>query len=128
MEGICRFADDKEYGPCEGSIMQLNDNAGRTIDCERHARLITAWIEVTRGQTVGRPLHKFWDNLDADTMQEFEKKMVAVSLDSYIPYVPRLTPHAADGLPRPAKMSYSLRMKSHPQRRVAQVAAANASR
>jgi hypothetical protein len=96
MEGICRFADDKEYGPCEGPVMQLNDNPGTTFDCERHARLITAWIEVTRGQKVGRPLHKFWDSLDADAMQELEQKMKTVSLDSYIPYVPRLTQRRAD--------------------------------
>lgn len=96
MEGICRFANDKEYGPCEGPIMQLNDNAGRTIDCERHARLITAWVEVTRGQKVTYPLHKFWASLDADAMREFEKKMATVSPDSYIPYVPRLTQRALD--------------------------------
>jgi hypothetical protein len=94
MNAVCKLADDTNlfgelFGPCEGPMLRLNDSSKRnvTIYCERHARMVEAWVEQTRGRNSG-PIFQFLGSLDAEGREKFEAKMKIVILDSFIPYVP----------------------------------------
>jgi hypothetical protein len=87
MNGVCKFADG-DYGPCQGPMLQLNDNPGDTHYCEHHARFVTAWV---KSKKEPGPIWKFLDSLDAAGWEAFRAKMETVSLDDFIPYVPRKT-------------------------------------
>lgn len=91
---MCKLADDI-YGPCEGPMLRLNDNAriNVTVYCERHARMVTAWVQ-TAGWRDVRPIFQWLRGLNADGKKKLEETMQAVVLDSFIPYVPEPKPLA----------------------------------
>lgn len=86
--GICKFAKDDYGGPCKGPLLELNDNSvGDTVYCEYHARVVTAWAQ-THNKKLG-PIWNFLNSLGPDGWKWFREKVETVSLNSFIPYVPR---------------------------------------
>jgi hypothetical protein len=90
MNGVCKFAEDNYGGPCKGPILQLDDNPGDTLYCEHHARLVTAWAQIYNKKP--GPIWQFLNSLSPDGWKWFRGEMAVVSLDSFIPYVPRRVP------------------------------------
>jgi len=95
MNDLCKLSGG-EFGPCQGSMLRLDDNAKMypTVYCEYHARMVTAWIAETPREP--GPIHKFLDKLSAEGWQKFRATMESVTLDSFIPFVPHLTQRALD--------------------------------
>lgn len=83
---VCKLAGG-EYELCNGPKLMLDDNSRTTFYCEHHARMVAAWSIETVG--IAGPIWQYLNKLDEDGLKLFHKKMESVSLDVFIPYVPR---------------------------------------
>jgi len=88
---ICRL--EEFSGACSGEMLTLQDNSMNTHYCERHARMVTAWIQSPHE---AGPIWLFTEKLSTDGWKDFEVKMASVELDTFAPYVPRPTKRALD--------------------------------
>ena len=116
---MCKLADDI-YGPCDGPMLRLNDSSKRnvTVYCERHARMVTAWVQ-TAGWRDVRPIFQWLKSLDADGLKKLDETMQTVILDSFIPYVPEPIPqtYQQSELMEVAQRGYQKAMKKYESRR-----------
>ncbi len=75
MTMVCdesRLGPLSNAGPCGGPLLRMMNSGHKVFRCERHARMIRAWVETPH--PAGQTFMEFMATLTMETGPEFEER------------------------------------------------------